>query len=126
MAERESVIVCDNGSAVRSAYHESGRFFAHLLVNLDWFHSLAVLFLLPVCVLQSLKCGFAGSNFPSAVIPCVVGRRMVRFDDSADGEDMNVSATVIQAARPGLLVCYVDSGRATSLAGHHWCRRFLP
>eukprot|EP00270_Netrium_digitus_P014815 TRINITY_DN5110_c0_g1_i1.p1 TRINITY_DN5110_c0_g1~~TRINITY_DN5110_c0_g1_i1.p1 ORF type:complete len:396 (+),score=106.60 TRINITY_DN5110_c0_g1_i1:60-1247(+) len=34
-----------------------------------------------------LKCGFAGDNFPAAVIPCIVGRPVLRYNESAgDGE----------------------------------------
>lgn len=29
-----------------------------------------------------VKCGFAGDNFPTAVFPCVVGRRLLRYDES--------------------------------------------
>ncbi|GJP75456.1 hypothetical protein CLOP_g13855 [Closterium sp. NIES-67] len=34
----------------------------------------------------SIKCGFAGDNFPVAVIPNVVGRRLVRLDETSQGE----------------------------------------
>ncbi|CAI7800747.1 unnamed protein product [Closterium sp. NIES-54] len=34
----------------------------------------------------SIKCGFAGDNFPVAVIPNVVGRRLVRLDETSQGQ----------------------------------------
>lgn len=29
-----------------------------------------------------VKCGFAGENFPTSVFPCVVGRPMLRYEES--------------------------------------------
>lgn len=33
-------------------------------------------------LLQYVKCGFAGENFPTSVFPCVVGRPMLRYEES--------------------------------------------
>ena len=30
---------------------------------------------------QFVKCGFAGDNFPTAVLPCMVGRPILRYDE---------------------------------------------
>nr|GMC69202.1 actin-related protein 2 [Ipomoea batatas] len=32
--------------------------------------------------MQYVKCGFANENFPTSVFPCVVGRPMLRYEES--------------------------------------------
>lgn len=36
----------------------------------------------------SIKCGFAGDNFPAAIVPCVVGRPIVRFKEASGNEPL--------------------------------------
>ncbi|KAH7577169.1 hypothetical protein JRO89_XS01G0215300 [Xanthoceras sorbifolium] len=50
--ESRNVVVCDNGTG---------------LMNY---------------LMQYVKCGFAGENFPTSVFPCVVGRPMLRYEES--------------------------------------------
>lgn len=40
--------------------------------------------------MQYVKCGFAGENFPTAVFPCVVGRRMLRYEESLTEQELKV------------------------------------
>ncbi|MCD7472884.1 Actin- protein 2 [Datura stramonium] len=35
-----------------------------------------------------VKCGFAGENFPTSVFPCVVGRPMLRYEESLMEQDL--------------------------------------
>lgn len=40
--------------------------------------------------MQYVKCGFAGENFPTSVFPCVVGRPMLRYEESLMEEQLKV------------------------------------
>lgn len=40
--------------------------------------------------LQYVKCGFAGENFPTSVFPCVVGKPMLRYDESLMDQELKV------------------------------------
>lgn len=40
--------------------------------------------------IQYVKCGFAGENFPTSVFPCVVGRPMLRYEESLMEQDLKV------------------------------------
>ncbi|KAL6994500.1 Actin-related protein 2 [Sarracenia purpurea var. burkii] len=37
-----------------------------------------------------VKCGFAGENFPTSVFPCVVGRPMLRYEESLMEQELKV------------------------------------
>lgn len=39
---------------------------------------------------QYVKCGFAGENFPTSVFPCVVGRPLLRYDESLIEQELKV------------------------------------
>ncbi|KAG6400675.1 hypothetical protein SASPL_137517 [Salvia splendens] len=55
--DSRNVVVCDNGTGVIPLI------FNHLHISY-------------------VKCGFAGENFPTSVFPCVVGRPMLRYEES--------------------------------------------
>nr|GMC55657.1 actin-related protein 2 [Ipomoea batatas] len=38
--------------------------------------------------MQYVKCGFANENFPTSVFPCVVGRPMLRYEESLMEQDI--------------------------------------
>lgn len=40
--------------------------------------------------MQYVKCGFAGENFPSSVFPCVVGRPLLRYEESLTEQEVKV------------------------------------
>lgn len=40
--------------------------------------------------MQYVKCGFAGENFPTSVFPCVVGRPMLRYEESLTEQALKV------------------------------------
>lgn len=40
--------------------------------------------------LQYVKCGFAGENFPTSVFPCVVGRPLLRYEESLQEQELTV------------------------------------
>lgn len=40
--------------------------------------------------MQYVKCGFAGENFPTSVFPCVVGRPMLRYEESLMDQELTV------------------------------------
>lgn len=40
--------------------------------------------------MQYVKCGFSGENFPTAVFPCVVGRPMLRYEESLMEQELKV------------------------------------
>ena len=42
-------------------------------------------------LMQYVKCGFAGENFPTSVFPCVVGRPMLRYEESLMEQDLKVN-----------------------------------
>jgi actin-related protein 2 len=35
-----------------------------------------------------VKCGFAGDNFPTAVFPCMVGRPMLRYEETLGEQEL--------------------------------------
>ncbi|XP_057489307.1 actin-related protein 2-like [Actinidia eriantha] len=37
-----------------------------------------------------IKCGFAGENFPTSVFPCVVGRPMLRYEESLMEQELKL------------------------------------
>lgn len=41
-------------------------------------------------LMQYVKCGFAGENFPTSVFPCVVGRPMLRYEESLMEQELKV------------------------------------
>ncbi|KAK3227630.1 hypothetical protein Dsin_007492 [Dipteronia sinensis] len=43
-----------------------------------------------------VKCGFAGENFPTSVFPCVVGRPMLRYEESLMEQELK--DTIVGAA----------------------------
>eukprot|EP00268_Persea_americana_P021705 TRINITY_DN21617_c0_g1_i2.p1 TRINITY_DN21617_c0_g1~~TRINITY_DN21617_c0_g1_i2.p1 ORF type:complete len:170 (+),score=22.10 TRINITY_DN21617_c0_g1_i2:106-615(+) len=47
-----------------------------------------------------VKCGFAGENFPTSVFPCVVGRPMLRYEESLTEQELK--DTVVGEACAGL------------------------
>lgn len=44
--------------------------------------------------MQYVKCGFAGENFPTSVFPCVVGRPMLRYEESLMEQDLKVNVSL--------------------------------
>jgi actin-related protein 2 len=44
-------------------------------------------------LIQYVKCGFAGENFPTSVFPCVVGRPMLRYEESLTEQELKVCQT---------------------------------
>ncbi|RWW71281.1 hypothetical protein BHE74_00021007 [Ensete ventricosum] len=40
--------------------------------------------------MQYVKCGFAGDNFPTSVFPCVVGRPLLRYEESLVEQELTV------------------------------------
>lgn len=40
--------------------------------------------------MQYVKCGFAGENFPTSVFPCVVGRPLLRYEESLIEQELKV------------------------------------
>ncbi|KAK1282514.1 Actin-related protein 2 [Acorus calamus] len=38
--------------------------------------------------MEYVKCGFAGENFPTSVFPCVVGRPMLRYEESLTEQEL--------------------------------------
>jgi len=40
--------------------------------------------------MQYVKCGFSGENFPTSVFPCVVGRPMLRYEESLTEQEVKV------------------------------------
>ncbi|CAI5975538.1 unnamed protein product [Closterium sp. NIES-64] len=78
-------------SSSQSRY--SSRFLQHVSFRICYFSAAAALDMddrrkIVVCDngSASIKCGFAGDNFPVAVIPNVVGRRLVRLDETSQGQ----------------------------------------
>ena len=41
-----------------------------------------------------MKCGFAGENFPTSVFPCVVGRPLLRYEESLMEQQLKVRPTL--------------------------------
>lgn len=41
--------------------------------------------------MQYVKCGFAGENFPTSVFPCVVGRPMLRYEETLLEQELKVN-----------------------------------
>lgn len=37
-----------------------------------------------------VKCGFAGENFPTSVFPCLVGKPMLRYEESLMEQELKV------------------------------------
>jgi hypothetical protein len=44
--------------------------------------------------LQYVKCGFAGENFPTSVFPCVVGRPLLRYEESLQEQEVTVCVQI--------------------------------
>ncbi|TQD90043.1 hypothetical protein C1H46_024358 [Malus baccata] len=42
-----------------------------------------------------VKCGFAGENFPTSVFPCVVGRPLLRYEESLMEQEIKVDTLII-------------------------------
>jgi hypothetical protein len=40
--------------------------------------------------LQFVKCGFAGANFPTAIFPSLVGRPILRSEETVEGVEIKV------------------------------------
>lgn len=61
-------------------------------------HSISSLNCQSVCLIlcwlfdsaQYVKCGFASENFPTSVFPCVVGRPMLRYEESLLEQEITV------------------------------------
>lgn len=90
-ADRQKVVVCDNGTGVREVtcwlQHRS-------LAQYSQPDQLATV------AVQLVKCGFAGDNFPLSVFPCMIGRPVMRFEDQLfDVTPMKVSSTHITTHR---------------------------
>eukprot|EP00771_Trimastix_marina_P002069 gnl/Trimastix_PCT/318.p1 GENE.gnl/Trimastix_PCT/318~~gnl/Trimastix_PCT/318.p1 ORF type:complete len:409 (-),score=87.51 gnl/Trimastix_PCT/318:73-1236(-) len=63
-----------------------------------------------------VKCGFAGDNFPRAVFPSMVGRPILRYEDSGGSTELKsiMCGTECAANRSGLRVTYpVTNARIT-------------
>lgn len=56
-----------------------------------------------------MKCGFAGENFPTSVFPCVVGRPLLRYEESLMEQEIKVNTfhyildTICTLSSPTLL-----------------------
>ncbi|KAK6155365.1 hypothetical protein DH2020_009613 [Rehmannia glutinosa] len=48
-----------------------------------------------------VKCGFAGENFPTSVFPCVVGRPMLRYEESLMEQELTVSFCYLHSSTFG-------------------------
>ena len=46
--------------------------------------------------MQYVKCGFAGENFPTSVFPCVVGRPLLRYEESLMEQQLKVNICIYQ------------------------------
>lgn len=46
--------------------------------------------------MQYVKCGFAGENFPTSVFPCVVGRPLLRYEESLMEQQLKVNIFIYQ------------------------------
>lgn len=66
------------------------RFFFSFSGNIAWSGWNNANFLLTPRM-QYVKCGFAGENFPTSVFPCVVGRPMLRYEESLIEQELTVS-----------------------------------
>lgn len=49
-------------------------------------------------MMQYVKCGFAGENFPTSVFPCVVGRPMLRYEESLMEQEITVSLLLFDSS----------------------------
>ncbi len=53
--------------------------------------------ILPVCCLvQFVKCGYAGSNFPTHIFPSLVGRPIIRSSAKVGNIEVKVSALQLE------------------------------
>ncbi|KAK1562598.1 hypothetical protein Q3G72_014628 [Acer saccharum] len=54
-----------------------------------------------------VKCGFAEENFPTSVFPCVVGRPMLRYEESLMEQElkMHLGAACLELRAWGILSC---------------------
>ena len=78
------IIVCDNGTGVSAIL---------LIVVLDGCLCIFA-FGRPLRVrlsIQFVKCGYAGSNFPSHIFPSLVGRPIIRSTTKVDNIEVKVS-----------------------------------
>lgn len=50
--------------------------------------------------MQYVKCGFSGENFPTSVFPCVVGRPMLRYEESLTEQEVKVIQTQYLTVKP--------------------------
>ncbi|XP_024537563.1 actin-related protein 2 [Selaginella moellendorffii] len=76
-----------------------------------------------------IKCGFAGENFPTAVFPCMVGRPMLRYEESLTEQELKdiVVGDACTELRHQLEVSYpVSNGIVQSWEdmGHVWDHAF--
>lgn len=102
--DNRNVVVCDNGTGVifillsLSLSHKL--LIAHFKLNFSPytapFQFVYFVFFLFTWLdlfnirLQYVKCGFAGENFPTSVFPCVVGRPMLRYEESLVEQELKV------------------------------------
>jgi len=76
-----------------------------------------------------VKCGFAGDNFPAAVFPCLVGRPMLRYEESLGDHELKdiVVGTAASEQRQQLEVTYpISNGIVQNWEdmGHIWDHTF--
>jgi hypothetical protein len=90
-ADRQKVVVCDNGTGVREL---TCWFSICPLLSTARANQFACV------VVQLVKCGFAGDNFPRSVFPCMIGRPVMRFEDQlSDITPMKVSSGQVTTHR---------------------------
>ncbi|GMP29722.1 hypothetical protein CsSME_00004706 [Camellia sinensis var. sinensis] len=46
-----------------------------------------------------VKCGFAGENFATSVFPCMVGRPMLRYEESLMEQELKVAIIALAAQK---------------------------
>ncbi|KAI4387689.1 hypothetical protein MLD38_000102 [Melastoma candidum] len=77
-----------------------------------------------------VKCGFAGENFPTSVFPCVVGRPMLRYEESLTEQEIKdiVVGEACASLRNQLNISYpVNNGIVQNWddMGHVWDHAFF-
>ena len=81
-SQGNKVLVCDNGTGVSSICYYTTR-------NSVYDNFCAIF------VLQFVKCGFAGSNFPAHIFPSMVGRPIIRSTAKVGDIEVKVSVQFV-------------------------------
>ena len=136
--DSKNVVVCDNGTGVPLSLSLSLSLSLHLhfistdptllyisLFNIYVSSNSNTIVLIIEFKIQYVKCGFAGENFPTSVFPCVVGRPMLRYEESLTEQELKVCMPNIT-----LLLIFIRSLEAdedieklsNKLLGNYWVR----